>query len=61
MRLPKLRDDDKEAMKLKSEGLLEGWEVIEQVLYYQDLLYVPKLIRSELISRHHNNCLSSIT
>ncbi len=42
-------------MKLSSEGLLEGWEDIEQVLYYQGLLYVPRVIRSKLISRHHNN------
>ncbi len=37
MRLPELQDDDKEAMKLRSEGLPEGWEDIEQVLHYQGL------------------------
>ncbi len=58
MRLPELQDDDKEAMKLRSEGLLEGWENIEQVLHYHDLLYVPKVIRSELISRHYDNLLA---
>ncbi len=42
-------------MKLTAEGLSEGWEDIEQVLYYQGFLYVPKVIRSELISRHHDN------
>ncbi len=55
MRLPELQDDDKEAMKLRSEGLPEGWEDIEQVLYYQSLPYVPKVIRSELICRHHDD------
>ncbi len=34
MRLPELQDDNKEAMKLRSERLSEGWEDIEQVLYY---------------------------
>ncbi len=57
MRLPELQDDDKEAMQLRSEGLLEGWEDIEQVLHYQGLPYVPKVIRLELISRHHNDPL----
>ncbi len=57
MRLPELQDEDKEAMKLRSEGLPEGWKDIEQVLYYQGLPYVPKVIRSELLSRHHNDLL----
>ncbi len=45
-------------MKLGSEGLPESWENIEQVLHYQDLPYIPKVIRLELISRHHNNPLA---
>ncbi len=55
MRLSKLQDDNKEAMKLRSEGLQEGWEDIKQVFHYQGLPYVPKVIRSEQINRHHNN------
>ncbi len=58
MSLPELQDDDKEAMKLRSEGLPEGWEDIEQVLHYQGLPYVPKVIRSELISRHYDDPLA---
>ncbi len=58
MRLSELQEDDKEAMKLRSEGLPEGWEDIEQVLHYQGLPYVPKVIRSELISRHHDDPLA---
>ncbi len=46
-------------MKLRSEGLPEGWEDIKQVLHYKDLPYVPKVIRSELISRYHNDSLAS--
>ncbi len=45
-------------MKLRLEVLPEGWEDIEQVLYYQGLSYVPKVIRLELISRHHDDPLA---
>ncbi len=58
LRLPKLQDDDKQAMKLRSEGLPESWEDIKQVLYYQGLLYVLKIIHSDLINRHHDNFLA---
>ncbi len=58
IRLPELQDDDKEAMKLRLEGLPKSWEDIEQLLYYQGLPYVPKVIRSELISRHYNDILA---
>ncbi len=55
IRLLKLQDDDKQAKNLKSEGLPEGWEDIKELLHYQSLPSVPKIIRSELISRHHDN------
>ena len=42
--LSELQDDDKEAKKLRSKGLLEGWKDIKQVFHYQGLLYVPKII-----------------
>ncbi len=45
-------------MKLRSEELPEVWDNIEQVLHYQGLPYVPKVIRSELISRHHDDPLA---
>ncbi len=45
-------------MKLRLEGLSEGWEDIEQVLYYQSFPFVLKVIRSELISRHHDDLLT---
>ncbi len=57
MRLPELEDDDKEARNLRSEGLPEGWKDIEEVLHYQGFPYIPKVIRSELISRHHDDPL----
>ncbi len=57
MRLPELQDDIKKAMKLESERLPEGWEDIEQVLHYQGLPYVVKVIRLELISKYHDDPL----
>ncbi len=58
MSLSELQDDDKEAMNLRSKGLPEGWEEIEQVRHYQSLSYVPKVIRPELRSRHHDDPLA---
>ncbi len=58
MRLSELQDNDKEAMKLRSEKVPEGSEDIEQVFHYQGLPYVPNVIRSELISRHHDDLLA---
>ncbi len=58
MRLPELQDDGKKAKKLMSEGLPEGWENIEHVLHDEGLPYIPKVIRSELRGRHHNDLLA---
>ena len=58
LRLPKLQDNDKEAIALRAEGLPEGWEDVEGVLQYQGLPYVPEIIRSEVISRHHDDPLA---
>ena len=58
IRLPELQDDDKEVKMLRSKRLPEGWEDIEQVLHFQGLPYVPKVIRLKLISRHYNNLLT---
>ena len=58
MRLLELQDDDKEAKTLRSGGLPEGWEDIEQVFHFQCIPYVPKFIRSKLINRHYDNPLA---
>ncbi len=47
--------DDKKTKKLRSEGLSEGWKEIKQMFHYQGLLYILKVIHSELISRYHND------
>ncbi len=43
---------------MRSEGLPKDSEDIEEVLHYESFSYVPKVIHSELISKHHNNLLA---
>ena len=58
LRLSELQESDEEAKLLRdSAGPLEGWEDVEGVLQYQGLPYVPEIIRSEVISCHHNDLL----
>ena len=58
LRLPELQDNDEEAKALRSAGLPEDWEDVEGVLQYRSLPYVPEIIRSEVISRHHDDPLA---
>ena len=54
-----MQEKNEEAKHLRgSTGFLEDWEEIEGVLQYQELRYVPENIRSEVISRHHNDLLA---
>ena len=55
IRLPELQDDNKAAKKLRSKRLPKGLEDIKQVLYHQGFLYIPKVIYSELINKHHKD------
>ena len=43
---------------MRTEELKEGWEDIDGVFHHQGLSYVPEIIRTELISRHHNDPLA---
>ncbi len=52
-----MQESDSRAQKIREEELQEGWEDIDGVLHHQGLPYVPKIIRSELISRHHDEPL----
>ena len=58
LRLHKLQAKDEQAQKTRTEHP-KGWDNINSVLHYQGLPYVPKIIRTELISRHHDNLLAS--
>ena len=59
LRLFELQEKDEETKRLRgSAGIPEDWEDVEGVLQYQRLPYVPEIIRSEVISRHHNDPLA---
>ena len=58
LRLQELQEEDAKAPKIRMEKD-ESWEKIDVVLHHQSLPYIPKLIRTELISRHHNDLIAS--
>ena len=58
LRLQELQESDSRAQEIREEELREGWEDIDGVLHHQGLQYVPKIIRSELISWHHDDPLA---
>ena len=58
LRLAELQESDAEAQRIRAEGLKEGWEVVDEVLHHQGLPFVPEIIRTELISRHHDDPLA---
>ncbi len=49
--------EDQEAWRIREQGLKKGWEEIEEVLHHQGLPYVPEIVRTKLISRHHDDLL----
>ena len=49
-----LQESDKEAWRIKAEGLNE-YKELDGVLYYQGLPFVSEAIQTEIISRHHND------
>ena len=57
LRLHKLQAEDEQAQKTRAEHS-EGWEDLDNMLYYQGLPYVPEIIWTELISRHHDDPLA---
>lgn len=51
--------EDLEAQKIWAEKLgKDSWEDLEGVLHHQGLQYIPEIIRTELISRHHHDPLA---
>ena len=57
LHLQELQEQDEFAWKTRTEEIRDGWENVKGVFWYQSLLYVPEIIRSEVISCHHNNLL----
>ena len=58
MRLSELQESDKESRRIRAEGLRDGYKEVDGVLHHQGLPFVPEIIRTELISRHHDDPLS---
>lgn len=55
-KLLKLQEKTVKAQKIR----VNKYKVLkdfEGILYYQSLIYIPKLIKIELISRYHDNLL----
>ena len=60
LRLQELQEKSDSDQKFRAEILRkEGKKDLEGVLHYQGLPYVPELIRTELISQHHDDLLAS--
>ena len=59
LRLPEIYAEDQLARRIRDQGLKDGWEKdVDRVLHHQRLPYVPEVIRTELLSRHHNDLLA---
>ena len=54
----KLQVEDSQAQKIKAEKLGWNWEDSDRILHHEGLPYVPKIIGTELISRHHDDSLT---
>ena len=54
--LPGLQENDEKTKALRDlAGLPEDWKDVEKVLQYQELPYMPKIIRFEIKSCHYND------
>ena len=57
MQLPELQAEDQAARKIRKKELKEGWAEVEEVLHFQNLPYLPEIISTEIMGRHHNDPL----
>ena len=55
--LVKLQAKDGQEQKIRAEKLSENWQYSNRILHYQDLLYIPEIIKTKPISRYYNNPL----
>ena len=61
LKLAELQESDAEAQKIRTEELkksLDEYVDVDGVLHHQGLPFVPEIIRTELISRHHDDPLA---
>ena len=57
LRLVELQELDGEVQQIKAEGF-NRYEDNDGVLYHKGLLFVSRVIETELISQHYNNQLA---
>ena len=57
LKLQELQETDLEAQELRQQKA-DDYEEIDKILHHQGLPFVPKVIRTELISRHYDNPLA---
>ena len=58
LRLLELQAEDSQAWKTRAEKLGGNQEDLDGILHHQGLPYVPEIIRTELISRYHDDSLA---
>ena len=58
LRLVELQAEDGQAQKIRAEKLGKNWKDSNRILHHQGLLYIPEIIRTELISRHYDDPLA---
>ena len=61
LRLAKLQESNAEAQKIRAEELKKGlgkYVDFDGMLHHQGLPFVPEIIRTKLISRHHDDSLA---
>ena len=59
LRLVELQVEDNQTQKIKVKKLRRNWKNSDGILHHQGLFYVPKIIKTELITRHYDNPLVS--
>lgn len=57
LRLQKLQKKNNFARKTRINELKDGWEDVNDIFQHQGLPYMPEIIRTEIISRHHDDLL----
>ena len=58
LRLPELQAEDQVARKMSEKDLKKGWKEIDGVLYRKGRPYLLEIIRTKIISRHHDEPLA---
>ena len=58
LRLVELQVEDSQVRKIRAEKLGRNWEDFDGIWHYQGLLYISEIIKTKLISMHHDDLLA---